>query len=490
MKTMAAGGRPLRAGLVLLALAAAAPVPAREPSRETLQRAIDAVIDRPAFAAALWGVEVRSLGSGRTVYARDAGKNLKPASTFKLLTTAAALDAFSPDERIRTSLESAGRLDAAGRLLGDLYLVGRGDANLSGRFSEGRVTAAFEELAEALMAAGVRRVEGRLVGHEGLFRGDRRGADWSWDDLVWWYGAEVSALSFNDNSADLTLSAGEREGDPLLVERVPVSSYYEVVSTAVTAAAGGKSDLTLERDLGSNRIRISGSHPLGEKPWQGSVALEDPARYATTVLREVLEQKGVRVTGPVATSSDPLPEGLRVLAGHDSPPLAEILKAINKPSQNLHTEILLRLLGARVKGEGSLDAGHEALRQFFEKVGVAPEPGALRDASGLSRSDLLRPHELVALLAAMDRHPHARVFRDSLPVAGVDGSLKNRMKGTPAEGRIVAKTGSIRNVNALAGYATRRDGERLAFAILVNHYTGPAGDVVAAIDEIAQLLVR
>jgi D-alanyl-D-alanine carboxypeptidase/D-alanyl-D-alanine-endopeptidase (penicillin-binding protein 4) len=486
---------------VLLAVAPAAF--ARDPAvLAPLQRGIDRVVLAPRWSEALWGVEVRSLTTGKVLYQRNAGKNLKPASTFKLLTTAAAIDAMPADTRLRTSVETAATLDPSGRLAGDVYLVGRGDPGLSGRYPGGRYvdfsqrpeerrpTAELERLADQLKAAGVQRIEGRLIGHEGAFTGDRRGSDWAWEDLVWCYGAEVSALSFNDNCAELRALPGAKPGDPLAIERVPVSAYYQVVSTATTAPAGAKSELRLQRDLGSNVIRLSGTHPIGEKPWQGSVALEDPARYTTTVFTEVLAARGIVFQGTLATSSDALPEGLRVLASLDSAPLSEILKGINKPSQNLHTEMLLRLLGARVKGQGSVEAGHEALGEFLERSGVAKEPGALRDGSGLSRSDLLRPHELVSLLAAMDRHPRAQAFRESLPIAGVDGLLKNRMNGGAAEGRVLAKTGSIRNVNGLAGYVTTRAGERLAFSLVVNHHTGPAREASAALDEIANLLAR
>ena len=490
-----------RALLAVLALAPSAL--AREPAPPSaLARGIERVILAPRWNEAWWGVEVRSLQTGKLLYQRNAGKNLKPASTFKLLATAAALDAMPPDTRLRTTVESAAALDASGRLVGDVYLIGRGDPGLSGRFVDGRwvdfsqrpaerrPTAELERLADQLKAAGVQRIEGRLIGHEGAFTGDRRGSDWAWEDLVWCYGAEVSALSFNDNCAELRALPGAKPGDPLQLERTPVSAYYQVVSTATTAPAGAKSELRLERPLGSNVIRLSGSYALGDKPWQGSVALEDPARYTATVFSEVLAARGIVFEGSIATSSEPLPAGLRVLASLDSAPLSEILKGINKPSQNLHTEMLLRLLGAHVKGQGSLEAGHEALGEFLERSGVAKEPGSLRDGSGLSRSDLLRPHELVSLLAAMDRHPRAQAFRESLPIAGVDGLLKNRMNGTAAEGRVLAKTGSIRHVNALAGYATTRAGERLAFSLVVNHYTGPARDSTAALDEIANLLVR
>jgi serine-type D-Ala-D-Ala carboxypeptidase/endopeptidase (penicillin-binding protein 4) len=467
------------------------PLPAAPPARPVptpLSRAIDRVVDRAAFASALWGIEVRSLATGAVLYARNAGKNLKPASVLKIVTAAAALDVLGPDARFRTTLESAAALDAEGRLLGDLYLVGHGDPTLSARFGAGRPTVAFEELAAALRAAGIRRVEGRIVGHEGAFRGERRGADWGWEDLVWCYGAEVSALSFNDNCADLLLTAGEKPGDPTRVERRPTTAYYSVVSTATTSPRGTKSELTLVRDFGANLIRLSGTYAAGDPPWEGSVALEDPARYAATVFGEVLAASGITVAAGVATSSDPLPADARVLAAHEGPPLAEILKVLDKESQNLYAELLLRHLGLRVKNDGTAEAGGAAVREFLTRIGVAADAWALQDGSGLSRSDLADAHGVASLLAAMARHPQAQVFRDSLAIAGVDGTLKGRFRGTPLAGRLVAKTGTLRYANGLAGYVTAASGEPLAFAIFLTQFTGPGREATGAIDEIALAL--
>jgi PBP4 family serine-type D-alanyl-D-alanine carboxypeptidase len=180
---------------------------------------------------------------------------------------------------------------------------------------------------------------------------------------------------------------------------------------------------------------------------------------------------------------------VRVLATHDGAPLSEVLKAVNKPSQNLHAEMLLRLLGARLKGDGSVESGHAAVEEFLLRAGVHPEHWSLQDGSGLSRSDILSAHEMVSLLAAMDRHRYADAFRASLPVAGVDGTLKNRMRGTPAEGRVLAKTGTLRHVNALGGYVTPRAGDRLVFYIVSNHNTVPGPEVTGAIDEFCNVLV-
>ena len=467
-----------------------------DPSPSRLRKAIDAIVSRPEFAPALWGIEVRSLETGRTLYARNAEKAFRPASNMKLVTTAAALDAYGPDARLRTTVETAGRLDGLGRVLGDVYLVGRGDPDLSARFTPGRPTAAFEEMADALVAAGVRRIEGRVVGHEGAFTGERRGTDWAWDDLAWGYGAEVSALSFADNLVEAGLKPGERVGDPAVLELAPRLGCLVVSSSVTTSepapatpkpADTDEETVSLQREPGSNEVRLSGHVPLGGS-WDGELSVSDPARCAARVFADVLEAKGIRVTGGVSTSSDPLAPGARVLAAHDSPPMAEIVRVVNKESQNLHAEMLLRLVGLKAKGEGSVAKGHEAVAEFAKRLGV-PEAGwSLADGSGLSGFDLLTPRGLVALLAAMDRHPQAAAFRDSLPVAGVDGTLEKRMKGTPAEGRVVAKTGTLRLARALAGYVTTTRGERLAFAIVVNNAEGKGHEARVAVDDIAVAL--
>lgn len=474
--------------LVAFAMAAA-PALAREPSPSELKRRIEAVTSRPALAAGWWGIEVRSLRTGKVLYAQNAQRNFTPASTNKLITTAAVLDALGPGERLRTTVETAARLDSFGRILGDVYLVGRGDPSLSARFNGGRALAAFEAMADRLQAAGVRRIEGRLLGHEGYFAGPRRSEGWGWADLVWCYGTEVSALAFNDNCAQLAAAPGERAGDPARVDASPATRYYHVTSTVTTSQATFPEQMRLERALGTMDLVLSGSVPLGGPPWSGSVAMEDPARFAATVFAEVLQARGITVSRGVETSAAALPGGLRVLAVHESPPLAELLEAINKPSQNLYAEMMLRVLGARVKGRGGAEEGLEAVDEFLRRSRVGTASWNVEDGSGLSRTALVTPHGMVDLLVAMDRHPHRQAYIDSLPVAGVDGTLQNRMKGTPAEGRIQAKTGTLSQVNALAGYATTRAGDRMAFCIVLNHHTAGSSAGVGAIDEMAAALV-
>ena len=470
--------RPPRAGLLAALFFLGAVVPAAaEPSPESLRRRIEAVVARRVFASAFWGIEVRGLRSGRVLYARGADKNLRPGSTMKLVTTAAALDALGPEARLRTTVESASRLDDTGHLQGDVFLVGRGDPSLT--------TPGLEELADELRAAGVRSFDGRLVGHEGAFSGERRGSDWTWEDLVWSYGAEASALSSNDNTARLRLRPGPRPGDPALLEQEPASDHFRVTSTATTVAAGTKTEPVLDQPA-PNVFRLSGVVAIGDRPWEGEVAIADPARYTTSMFAAVLKAKGIQFAGEVATSSEALPEGSRAFAFRDSPPLGELLKVVNKESQNLHAEILLRLTGQKVKGQGSAVAGSEAVREFLIRCGVTAEGFNLEDGSGLSRSDLLSAHGLAGLLVAMDRHPSGRVYRESLAEPGQKGTLEHRL--ARMTGRLQAKTGTLHFANALAGYLTGADGDRLAFAIIVNNHTIPGREATAAIDEVVGVL--
>jgi len=308
----------------------------------------------------------------------------------------------------------------------------------------------------------------------------------------------VSALSWNDNLVEVSLKPGERVGDPALLDAVPDAGCLAVLSSVTTAEAVapappsvtpvvGAEEVSLEREPGCNDVRLTGRVPLGGS-WDARLAVADPARCAAKAFLRVLEARGIRVTGGVATSSLPLPADARVLATHESVPMAAMIRVVNKESQNLHAETLLRLVGLKVKGEGSVARGHEAVAELAKRLGVPDEGWGLVDGSGLARTDLITPRDLVALLVAMDRHPHAAVFRDSLPVAGVDGTLEKRMRGTAAERRVTAKTGTLRLANALAGYVTTERGERLAFAIVVNNHAGKSREAVAAIDAIAAAL--
>lgn len=476
---------------VLCAAALAAVlVPSVAAAPPSLARTLDKILDAPPFDTALWALEVRGLTSGTVVYSRNATKSFVPASTLKVVTTAALLDALGPEARFRTTVETPAAVDAEGRLMGDVYLVGRGDPSLSRGFAVSPDSGFFGSLADAVAAAGIRRIEGRVLGHDGLFPGERRGPEWPWEDLVWWYGAEVSALTFADGSVNLKVMPGSRPGDPVTVETKPASSYYRLVVTATTGPATPKPELVLSRDFGSNLIRLGGTLPAGHAPVDLFVALENPALYAATVFGEVLASRGVIVAGGAGTTDAVLPGDIRTLAVHESPPLAEILKDVNKPSHNLRAEMLFRQLGVQANGVGSAEAAATAVEAFLHRLPVDTRGWRVRDGSGLSPADLVTARGLVELLVAMDRHPQAEAFKASLPVAGVDGTLKGRFRGTRAEGRVAAKTGTLRSTAGLAGYARPLRGEPLAFVVLLNHHTEEGRVANAVLDAVIEALIK
>lgn len=475
----------------VLAVLTAAPTPrAQAKSPDRLASSIEAILRREVFTPAIVAIDIRDLDTGRVVFEKNAATNVKPASTMKLFTTAAILDAEgAATVTTATTVETAGRLDALGRVLGDVFLVGRGDPNLSDRFSWREEKSPFDQLAKDIRDAGITRIEGRLIGYDGLFTEESIPDGWTADDLVWSYGAEVSALSAFDNSLDLRVDPGEREGDPGLLTVKPGTDFMRIESRVVTSGPGSKAAVTLTRPLGSRHVVIAGSLPKGGEAWTGAVAAPEPTLFAVTLLAEALVRHGVTVRDGIAASREPLPQGLRPLASLRGPAVSEQIRVVNKESQNLHAETLLRRLGNDVFKDASVESSLKAREAFLKGQGVRVADTAMYDGSGLSRSDLVTARAEADLLVAMARHPFAKAFRDSLPIAGVDGTLKKRMVGTKAQGRVFAKTGSLRHVNALAGYVDAVSGRRFAFSMVVNHHTRPSKEVTEAMDEVCALLV-
>lgn len=475
--------------LVAGAWLVARPVGAKGP--EPLARAIEAILRREVFAPAIVAIDIRDVDTGRVLFEKNATMNVKPASTMKLFTTAAILDAEGPEGvTAPTTVETAGRLDGMGRVLGDVYLIGRGDPNLSDRFDWRTAKDPFDQLATDLKDAGITRIEGRLVGYDGLFSDETIPDSWTADDLVWSYGAEVSALSAFDNAVRLRLEPGEREGDATRLTMRPATEFLRVQNRTLTAAEGEKAKITLTRQLGSRVVVLEGSVPRLGTAWTGSVAVPEPTLFATTLLAEALSRHGIGVRDSWTASREPLPTSLRPLASLRGPAVAEQIRVVNKESQNLHAETLLRRLGLAAYKDASVEASLRARAEFLKGLGVRAETADMIDGSGLSRSDLVTARAVVDLLAAMARHPHAKAFRESLPIAGVDGTLRRRMVGSKAQGRVFAKTGSLRHVNALGGYVDSASGRRLVFSIIVNHHTRAAREALDAMDEICALLAE
>lgn len=481
-----------------------------------LQTRIGEILRRPELSSALVGIKVVSLDTGRVLFEENSSKLLRPASNMKLYTIATALDRLTPEFRFVTSVYAQARPDSAGVIKGDLTILGRGDPSLAARFNKGDYFKGIEDLASRIVAAGVKRVEGDLVGDESYFTGPPYGSGWEWEDLTWYYGAEVSPLTINDNALDLFVKPGPEVGKPATITTGPPDPLLAITNKVITSAKGTRRSLSVYRGLSEDTITISGSIPIDDPGYIGGIGISHPAMLFVYLLRSSLTQKGVVVTGksrvippserPVLSTSVTLnkltsatipqpPTTQTEIATLQSPQFDRIAAQTLKPSQNLYTELILRTLGKLtappVTADGtetSEQLGLEAVKAFLKTVGIRPESLVLDDGSGLSRNDMITAEASVQLLTFMSRHRFANVFRDALPIAGVDGTLRNRMKNTPAENNLRAKTGSLSSAASLSGYVTTAAGERLAFSIMVNNYPSDVEPRMVCIDPIAVLL--
>jgi len=475
-----------------------------------LRSKIAEILGKPELSPAIVGIKVVSLDTGRVLFEENAAKLLRPASNMKLYTVATALDRLSPDYRFVTSVYATARPDASGVVRGNLTIYGRGDPSIAARFNNGDYFKAIDDLATRITAAGVKRVEGDLVGDETYFIGPKYGAGWDWEDLTWYYGAEVTPLTVNDNALDLFIKPGPAMGQPALITTGPPDPLLTIVNKVMTSAKGLRREISIHRGLGENTITIIGSIPLEDRGYTGGIGISHPAMLFVYLLRTALAQKGVVITGKSRTTGEvsqpSMITGVSIsgtsasfqteIASLQSPPFSLIAAQTLKPSQNLYTELILRTLGrvtpppaiTAALGQTSEELGLEAVKSFLKTAGIRPEALVLDDGSGLSRNDMITAEASVQLLTFMSKHRYATVFRDALPIAGVDGTLRNRMRGTAAENNLRAKTGSLSSAASLGGYLTTAAGEKLAFSIMVNNYPRDIEPRTACIDPIAVLL--
>jgi len=453
-----------------------------------------------------WGVLVMDAGTGEILYARNPDGYFMPASDAKLFTTALALATLGPDYRVRTTVSAAGALDANGVLAGDLILTGRGDANLSNRKfpfdkreeREGPPEKALAEFADAVAARGVKEITGNVIADDSLFQHEKFPSGWLVDDMLWSYGAAVSAIAVNDNAFILELRPGSSEGEPAASESRPASDFYTVDNTVVTGARGTEQKLAVARDPGAHVIHVSGVMPLDAPPRRLTLAVEEPAEYAAALLVRLLTARGVKIDGfprarhagdpALATAAGAPPQTL--LAEHTSVSLADDVRLTNKNSENLHAELLLLLAAHEKEGANDYEDALKFASDFYRTAGIADGDVVLSDGSGLSRKDLVTPRAVVQLLRYASTQPWGELYRSSLPVAGEDGTLSERMKNTTAAGRIFAKTGTIGHGNSLSGYATTVRGGHLLFSILGNNNNLHAQDANRVIDAIAVAMVE
>jgi D-alanyl-D-alanine carboxypeptidase/D-alanyl-D-alanine-endopeptidase (penicillin-binding protein 4) len=450
-----------------------------------LQSAIRARLQRPELRRGQVGIKIVSLTSGKIIFEENAEKYFMPASNMKNFTVATALEKLTPDFRFVTSVYAPSAPDSAGVIKGNLRIFGRGDISISTSFSDGNYYKGLDDLADKIVATGVKRVEGDLIADETYFVGNPVPGEWEWDDLQWYYGAEISALPLNDNAIDLSVTPGP-VGYPCSVRVSPFNPIFRVTNQCLTSAAGTLRTLKIEKKVDRNILEITGALPAGNSGFSGSVTVSRPAELFVALLKERLALKGVTITGQTrAVKLKPVgtPEASVEIAKLESPPLSVIAAKTMKPSQNMYTETLLWTLGenaraavtipgggvAPVSTANSADLGLSAVSRFLNEIGVAPDGIIQHDGSGLSRHNLITPAAVVQLYSYMGRQSKfSQAWRDSLTIGGVDGTLRNRFSGTRAAGNVRGKTGTIDQVSALSGYVKTAAGEELVFSMVVN----------------------
>lgn len=443
------------------------------------------------MAHANWGVVVRSLSTGELLYERNPDKLMVPASNMKIVTLAAAARVIGWDARFTTAIETAAPVEGD-TLRGDLYVRGGGDPTINTRNARG--AAVFADWAAALQAAGIRRIDGRIIGDDNLFDDEGLGAGWAWDYLEADYAAPVGALQYNEDVAALTVLPGRAAGDPAVASISP-GSGLRLDNRTLTAPAGTPEAIQIRRRLDAPVLEVTGTVPLppaeplpANEPIRTAVrnvAVVNPTAYFVQSLKDALVARGIAVSGE-AVDIDDLPgpatstagQPARVLARTESQPLRDIAAVMMKVSQNLYAETLFKAAGRAVNGDGTAQAGRTAVLETLREWKLDETALVMLDGSGLSRYDYVSANLIAGILGRLYADPqHRDAFMTSLAIAGKDGTVTNRMRRTRAEGNARVKTGSISNMRALSGYLATRDGEPVVFSIIANDFTLPAATI-------------
>jgi PBP4 family serine-type D-alanyl-D-alanine carboxypeptidase len=450
-------------------------IPRPSPLRE-LQTDLEEIINLPELSNASVGIAIQNIESGEYFFRKNESRSLLPASTQKILTTAAGLELLGRDFRYTTRIYTSGIVQPSGEFTGNLIIRAAGDPTMSPFFYPDPMEL-LDHIAQALDSLGIRSIRGNLIIDHSYFDNQIYGPGWAIDDIPYPYSAQVSAIAFYDNKVDITVLPGEKPGDPGKIGLQPENDYVRIINMVITGNADEPSIVFAERDNRSNIIEVRGRIGQNQQSTKLSIAIDNPPRFFLHLLRNQLEKQGLRIRGALIDSEDlnePLSySGLKQIYAFSSPPLSEIIAVINKFSHNLCAEMLLKTIGKESSGTGSFPKGTEQVKRFAASLGLAPDNLIAVDGSGLSRLNLITPQQQVTLLSRLFRSRNREDIIASLSMPGAQGTLRNRLTRSRAEKSVYAKTGSMNNVSCLCGYIFTRDSEALSFSIMVNGFTVP-----------------
>jgi D-alanyl-D-alanine carboxypeptidase/D-alanyl-D-alanine-endopeptidase (penicillin-binding protein 4) len=458
--------------------------------RREFARAMDSIADAPQFRNGHWGILVVDPATSDTLYSRNAGKLFMPASNQKIITAAVALALLGPDFVYRTPVVAQGTLQD-GVLQGHLAIAGRGDPTISGRVF-GDAMLPLRRLADSLWNRGLRHVVGDVVADGNAFPDGVLGFGWTYSDLESGYSAAIDELLFNEGVSTIVARGGANVGDLATLGTRPARTFPRVRGEVRTVPRPAPNDsaarrpaISARKDTVTGEIVVTGTVAVGDSATD-EVTHRDPSAAFVAAFREALRDRGIRIDQQDARTLART-DTLAVLV---SPPMREILPVLMKPSQNQVAEMLLKTIGLERGERGTAAEGRRLVERQLAEWGAVEGGYVVRDGSGLSRYDYVSPETLIRVLDAMRRSPHFTAFYESMPIGGVDGTLRNRMRGTPAERNVRAKTGSVAQSRSLSGYVRTASGRTLLFSTLANNWTVPARDVERAADSLVVRMAR
>jgi serine-type D-Ala-D-Ala carboxypeptidase/endopeptidase (penicillin-binding protein 4) len=445
-----------------------------------LPTAINEIVDRPQLRRYRWGIVVQGLGGKNQLYNRDGDRLFMPASNVKLITTAVALRQLGAAKRLRTSVY---QLPSNGTK-SNLLVVGRGDPSLT--------MTGLKSIAQQLQRRG--REVGQISFDDGYFRGEQINGDWEWDDLSTDYAPAINGLMLNQNSNPLTVNP-QQVGMALGYTWKDYSlNNWQVDNQSLTVPASQESNVNANAVFGKSIVRLTGKLAQTAAPTQIDLPVVNPAESFIIAFQQHLKQAEITV-GSTRLVLGQNPINLPEIAAIDSPTIGELISETNQRSNNVYAEVLLRSIGRThpehaTSNEDTINLGIALVKQRLTEMGVDSQSYKIRDGSGLSRHNLVAPTAFIQLLSTMTTTPDGQIYRASLPVAGISGSLKHRLKGTLAQGIVRAKTGSMSGVVSLSGYINPPQYSPLVFSIILNQHDRPTSQMVAVIDELIVILAR